>query len=208
MTGTGENEKMFKRAKQLPRILLIGDSIRMRYAPLVAKALEDVAKVIIIKENCEDSAKIRANVQKWLHKAGSSQLSIVHLNSGLHDIKRAYGSERRQQPLPAYIDNLRWVFTALRAGSSARLMWATTTPVIFERHHARKGFDRFEEDVDEYNKAALTLMEELQIPVDDLYGVIMRHGKERAIGEDGVHMTEEGNRVLAEAVAAVLRGYL
>jgi lysophospholipase L1-like esterase len=199
---------MFKRGKQLPRILLIGDSIRMRYAPLVAKAFENVAKVIIIKENCEDSAKIRANVQKWLHKAGPGQLRVVHLNSGLHDIKRAYGSERRQQPLPAYIDNLRWIVTTLRAGSSARLVWATTTPVIFERHHTRKGFDRFEEDIDEYNKAALCLMEELQIPVDDLYGAIMRHGKEKAVGEDGVHMTEEGNRVLAATVVATLRGYL
>jgi lysophospholipase L1-like esterase len=199
---------MFKRAKQPPSFLLIGDSIRMRYAPLVAKALENVAKVIIIKENCEDSAKIRANLQKWLKKAGATQLRVVHLNSGLHDIKRAYGSEHRQQPLPIYIDNLRWIVTTLRAGSSAQLVWATTTPVIFERHHARKGFDRFEGDVDEYNKAALALMEELQIPVDDLYGVIMRHGKERAIGEDGVHMTEEGNRVLADAVVATLRGYL
>ena len=199
---------MFKRAKQLPRILLIGDSIRMWYAPLVAKALENVAKVIIIKENCEDSAKVRANVQRWLHEAGTGQLRVVHINSGLHDIKRAYGSEHRQQPLPAYIDNLRWIVTTLRAGSSAQLMWATTTPVIFERHHARKGFDRFEEDVDEYNKVALALMEEFNIPVDDLYGVIMRHGKERAIGEDGVHMTEEGNRALAAAVADTLRRYL
>jgi lysophospholipase L1-like esterase len=196
---------MFNRVKQLPRILLIGDSIRMRYAPLVAKALEDVAKVIIIKENCEDSAKVRVNVQKWLHTAGTGQLRVVHVNSGLHDIKRAYGSEHRQQPLPTYIDNLRWIVTTLRAGSSALLMWATTTPVIFERHHARKGFDRFEEDVDEYNKAALALMEELKIPVDDLHGVIMRHGKERAIGEDGVHMTEAGNRALAAAVAETLR---
>jgi lysophospholipase L1-like esterase len=148
------------------------------------------------------------NVQKWLHKAGTGQLRVVHINSGLHDIKRVYGSDHRQQPLPTYIDNLRWIVTTLRAGSSALLMWATTTPVIFERHHARKGFDRFEEDVDEYNKAALALMEELQIPVDDLHGVIMRHGKERAISEDGVHMTDEGNRVLADAVAETLRRYL
>ncbi len=199
---------MFKRTKQLPRVLLIGDSIRMRYAPLVAKALEDVAKVVIIKENCEDSAKVLANVQKWLRKAGPAELRVVHFNSGLHDVKRAYGSERRQQPLPVYVDNLRRVVAALRTGSNARLLWATTTPVIFERHHARKGFDRFEEDIVEYNRAALALMEELQIPVDDLYGVIMRHGKERAIGEDGVHMTEGGSRVLADAVASTLRGCL
>jgi hypothetical protein len=199
---------MFKRKKQLPGILLIGDSIRMRYTPLVAKALENVAKVFIIKENCEDSAKVRANVQKWLKKAGPDKLRVVHLNSGLHDIKRAYGSEHRQQPLPAYIDNWRWIMNTLRAGTSAQLMWATTTPVIYERHHATKGFDRFEEDVDEYNKAALEIMKEFQIPVDDLYGAIMRHGKEQAILEDGVHMTEEGNQVLAATVVAALRKYL
>ncbi|MBN2152337.1 MAG: SGNH/GDSL hydrolase family protein [Candidatus Lokiarchaeota archaeon] len=199
---------MFKRTKRLPRILLIGDSIRMRYAPLVAKSLEDVAKVVVIKENCEDSAKVLANVHKWLRKAGPDQPRVIHFNSGLHDVKRAYGSERRQQPPEAYVDNLRRVVAALRAGSGARLVWATTTPVIFQRHHAKKGFDRFEEDVMEYNRAALALMEELQIPVDDLYGVIMRHGKERAIGEDGVHMTDEGNRALADAVSAYLRGCL
>jgi lysophospholipase L1-like esterase len=199
---------MFKRAKRLPRILLIGDSIRTRYAPLVAKALEGVAKVIIIKENCEDSAKVRANLQKWLHKAGSDMLRIVHFNSGLHDIKRAYGSDHRQQSLPTYGDNLRWIINTLRVGTSAQLVWATTTPVIFERHHTIKGFDRFEEDVDEYNKTALTIMKEFQIPVDDLHGAIIRHCKERAICEDGVHMTEEGNRVLADAVVVTLRGYL
>jgi lysophospholipase L1-like esterase len=199
---------MFKHAKRLPKILLIGDSIRMRYTPLVARALKGVARVIIIKENCEDSAKVRANVQKWLHKAGPDQLRVIHINSGLHDIKRAYGSDRRQQPLSEYIDNWRWIISTLRAGTCGQLVWATTTPVIFERHHAKKGFDRFEEDVDEYNKAALTIMKELQIPIDDLYGVIMRHGKERAIGEDGVHMTEAGNRALADAVTTALRVYL
>ena len=208
MTGTGEGRDMFKRTKRMPRVLLIGDSIRMRYATLVAKSLKDVAKVIIIKENCEDSAKVLANVQKWLRMAEPALLRVVHFNSGLHDVKRAYGSERRQQPLQAYIDNLRQIVALVRAGSSARLVWATTTPVIFERHHARKGFDRFEEDVIEYNKAALALMEELNIPVDDLYDYILRYGKERAISGDGVHMTDEGNRALAAAVASYLRGCL
>ncbi|MEX2680065.1 MAG: SGNH/GDSL hydrolase family protein [Candidatus Sigynarchaeota archaeon] len=199
---------MFERTKRLPRILLIGDSIRMRYAPIVAKALKNVAKVVIIRENCEDSAKVRENVQRWLQQAESSKLRVVHFNSGLHDIKRAYGSERRQQPLETYVENLRQIVALLRAGSSARLVWATTTPVIFERHHATKGFDRFEEDVIEYNKASLALMEEMGIPVNDLYDVIMRYGKERAISNDGVHMTGEGNRELAAAVANCLRMYL
>lgn len=199
---------MLSRRKVLPAMLLIGDSIRLAYAPLVARALKHVAKVITIKENCEDSAKIRANIKRWMHEAGPLELRAVHLNSGLHDIKRAFGSNKYQQPLPAYIDNWRWIVATLREMTDARLIWATTTPVIYERHHARKGFDRFNEDVIKYNEAALAIMKETNVPVNDLYDVITRYGKERAIKEDGVHMTRAGNRALAAAVTVALRGFL
>ncbi|NMC06886.1 MAG: hypothetical protein GYA24_16830, partial [Candidatus Lokiarchaeota archaeon] len=105
-------------------------------------------------------------------------------------------------------DNWRWIIATLRETTNARLIWATTTPVIYERHHARKGFDRFNEDVIKYNEAALAIMKETNVPVNDLYDVITRYGKERAIKEDGVHMTRAGNRALATAVTVALRGFL
>jgi hypothetical protein len=35
------------------------------------------------------------------------------------------------------------------------VIWALTTPVVYERHHEIKSFDRYEEDVYAYNCAAI-----------------------------------------------------
>src|SRR5947209_3922130 len=52
----------------LPKVVLIGDSIRMGYAPLVAKRLEGKAIIISSKANGGDSSNVLKNLEEWTIK--------------------------------------------------------------------------------------------------------------------------------------------
>lgn len=187
----------------MARVLLIGDSIRMAYAPGVRRRIGADAAILEIPENGGDSANVLSHLPGWLGDIGSSD--VVWVNCGLHDIKRAYGSDERQVGLVQYTRNVRSILARLTEAVGDRVTWASTTPVVYERHHATKGFDRFDGDVVEYNAAAAGVAAELSLPVHDLYGVIADEGVLECVGEDGVHMTERGNTVLAVSVTGRLR---
>src|SRR4029079_8996969 len=67
----------------LPRILLIGDSIRVGYAPMVTKKLAGGAEVISPAEAVGDTTVVVKNLDTWL----ALKPAVVHINSGLHDLK-------------------------------------------------------------------------------------------------------------------------
>ncbi len=188
----------------MERILIIGDSISIGYTPPVADALAGEAEVVHNPGNGGDSANVLANLPDYLDAAGGA--GVVLLNCGLHDIKREFGSDRRQVPLKDYRMNLAEIVSQIKY-RTLPLLWATTTPVIHARHHATKGFDRFEKDVEAYNAAAAEIAAAAEVPVCDLNAAVEAAGRESCIGDDGVHMTDEGNRVLAAKVVQCLRSH-
>ena len=56
-----------------------------------------------------------------------------------------------------------------------------------------------------YNAAALVIAQSFGVEVDDLHAVIEKGGVEDCISEDGVHMSDLGNHLLADAVASCFR---
>ena len=62
-------------------------------------------------------------------------------------------------------------------------------------------FDRFTADVDAYNSVALDLATAEDVPVNDLHAVIESADRTHLLQEDGVHFSEEGSRLLGDAVA-------
>ena len=50
---------------RLPRVVLLGDSIRMGYAPLVEKRLAGMAIIVSPKANGGDSANTLKNLTAW-----------------------------------------------------------------------------------------------------------------------------------------------
>src|SRR5688572_14379048 len=140
----------------LPKVVLVGDSIRMGYAPLVAKALDGKAIVVSPTPNGEDSGNVLRNLDEWVIK---EKPDVVHINAGLHDLKlkdRSY-----QVPLVEYEKNLKTMLERIRKETKAKVIFATTTPIVDELHAQRKaGFDRFEADVQKYNIAALSIMKQ------------------------------------------------
>ncbi len=181
----------------LPKVVLIGDSIRLGYAPFVAKLLAGKASVISPAPNGEDSSNVLRNLDEWVVR---EQPDVVHINAGLHDLKLK--NETYQVPLAEYEKNLNTILARLEKETKAKVIFATTTPIVDALHAQRKaGFDRRETDVQRYNRAAVTIMKASRVPVTDLHEVVVRAGKDTLIGGDGTHYTPEGYQVLAAAVA-------
>ena len=180
-----------------PKVLLIGDSISIGYEPYVSRALTGEFRVVHNESNGGDTTNVLANLEAYLLADGDAE--IVHFNAGLHDIKRRRDEPGLQVPLEAYRRDLTEIVRRLKQTAS-RLIWATTTPVIYERHHANKSFDRRPEDVSAYNAAAREIMDQAGIPVADLNAVVVAAGTEKLVCDDGVHMTDEGYRLLGDAV--------
>ncbi len=188
----------------LPRVVLLGDSIRLGYAPLVAKKLEGKAIVVSPKPNGGDSSNTLKGLAEWAIK---EKPAVIHFNCGLHDLKRSRDGKTFQVEMSDFEKNLKEIVAQLRKNTSASLVFATTTPIHDQRHANRKGtFDRFEADVRRYNATAIKVMLDAGVVVHDLHWVVEQGGVEKMLGNDGTHYTPAGNERLAEAVAdCVLR---
>lgn len=68
----------------LPLVALIGDSIRMGYAPLVAERLRGKARVYSPALNGGDTANVLSKLDEGIFQ---HQPDVVHLNCGLHDLR-------------------------------------------------------------------------------------------------------------------------
>lgn len=190
----------------LPRVVLLGDSIRIGYASLVAKKLEGVAVVVHPgRENCGDTPTTLKALDRWL---ADVKPAVVHFNCGLHDLKLDRKTKTHQVPRGQYAANLTAIVERLRK-ATPNVVFATTTPILDDRHAGRKAaFDRFDRDVAAYNEAAAAVMKELGVPVNDLNRIVHDGGTDKLLGKDGTHYTPAGNERLAAAVADCVRRQL
>jgi len=189
----------------MPQVLLIGDSIRMSYTKTVQDELAGVATVDSPAVNGSTSRRVLELLDGWLVDA---KPQIAHVNAGLHDL--AIDPEAKGRPrveLEEYEQNVRKIVQRLRA-AGAKVIWALTTPVNGQWHHARKGFDRWEKDVDAYNAVARRVCTELNVPITDLFKLVQDRGPDSMLLEDGVHFKPEACRELGKAVAAHIRRHL
>jgi lysophospholipase L1-like esterase len=162
-------------------------------------------------ENGGDSRNVLAHLDAWVF---AQRPDILHINCGLHDIKRPFDSGELAVPVAHYEANVRQILTRILDGfeqttsSGPQVIWATTTPVNEAWHHARKPFDRFEADVRVYNAVAVRVAGELGVPINDLFTLVMEAGRDQYLVPDGVHFTDAGYRRLGQAVAAKITRYL
>ncbi len=191
---------------QLPKVVLIGDSIRLGYAPVVARLLSGKAAVVSVEANGGDSGNVLRNLEEWVIR---EKPDIVHLNAGLHDLKVSRQEREYQVPIDQYEANLRKIVQIISKETTASLVFASTTPILDERHSLRgEAFDRFEGDVGRYNEVALKCMKELGVPVDDLHWIVEKGGAAKLLGADGTHCTPEGYELLGQAVADCISRHL
>jgi len=156
-----------KEDPSLPRVLIIGDSISMYYTAEVRHLLTGKVNVLRIPDNGKNTGYGLKNIDYWL---GDGDWAVIHFNFGLHDLAIMPATGKEQVSLEDYEKNLRQLVKTLRA-TGAKLIWASTTPVP-EGTNARS-----EADAVAYNAVAKKVMDENQIPIDDLHALVeSEHG--------------------------------
>lgn len=194
----------------LPRILILGDSISIGYTPFVKEALADEAFVYRPvdatgkDENCADTTTGVAKVDDWLAREGGGW-DVIHVNFGLHDLKHVKPGTRTNtndpnDPHQVELDTYREQYDAILAkckATGARLIVTTTTPV------PEGGVKPFRDpaDVPKYNAVAKELAKKHGAAVDDLYEFALPRLAEiqRPVN---VHFTDAGSKELAGQVVA------
>ena len=195
--------------EKLPKVVLIGDSIRMSYAPIVAKQLEGKAVIVEAKANGGDSSNVLAHLKEW---AISEQPEIVHFNCGIHDTKKDKTNGTFQTPPEKYATNLKKIVETIRKETKAKVIFATTTPIVDERaakQREKASYELLDASTVQYNEIALRVMKELDVPVDDVRAAAGT-GDElgKRMSNDGVHFTDEGRKKLGMAVAEFIERQL
>jgi lysophospholipase L1-like esterase len=190
-------------------VVLIGDSIRLGYQPQVQRLLAGEAEVWGPETNGGHAVNVLMHLHLW---AKHRQPDLIHINCGLHDLRTDhFGGGEPLVPLPVYALYVERILRYLRTHTRAAVVWATTTPVIdaaAKAEHARwSDFDRSDADVRAYNGFATAICARLGVPVNDLEAVVRARGPETMQNGDGVHYTEAGSAILAEAVAAAIRAH-
>lgn len=188
----------------MPKVLLLGDSIRMSYQPHVARLLGGKADVVGPAENCQYSLFTLSSLNRWIGQLG--QPDIVHWNNGLHDAGHNPNRSPVQIPVEMYTDNLAFILNRLRA-ITPRIVWATITPVHPQRPFLDTEWAWRNEEIDRYNAAALTLMHANGVPVNDLHKCVWDN-LDTFLAEDQLHLSEAGQKACAQAVADAVSVYL
>jgi len=184
-----------------PRVLLLGDSIRMSYQQAVAELLGGAAEVTGPAENCQFSGYTLESLDRWIAELGTPD--IVHWNNGIHDV--GHNPDRRpvQFPLETYLANLRGILAKLRA-AGAGIVWATSTPVHPKRPFKPTEWSWCNEEIDAYNVAACKLMASQGVPINDLHAIIAA-APDTLLAEDMLHLSSAGVRAAASAVAEAIK---
>jgi acyl-CoA thioesterase-1 len=188
----------------LPRVLLIGDSIRGGYGKDVQKLLAGKAEVAFNPGNAEYTGTGVKKIDEWL---GTNRWDVIHFNWGLWDM---YGWQYdKEDRSPAkYAERLEILVSRMEK-TGAKLIWATTTPACPEPEKTMR--DRFKKEVritpeiqKQYQDAALAVMKRHNVAVNDLYALMLPDLKKYQNGPENVHYNGAGCGRLAQQVAKTI----
>lgn len=209
---------------ELPKVLILGDSISIGYTPFVQKIFKNEAKVVRPMqkdgkrpENCSYSTNGVKRIDAWL---GDTKWDVIHFNFGLHDLKyigqplpntkivSQKGDAIKKNPnaqqlstINDYVSNLEKIVARLKQ-TEAKLIFCTTTPVPVGSRGRIPG------DEQKFNVAAIKLMKKLKVSVNDLHSHASLERVAKHQRKADVHYTKTGSEMLADAVVLALRSNL
>jgi acyl-CoA thioesterase-1 len=176
----------------LPRVLLIGDSISIGYTPATRKLLEGKANVHRIATNGGPTIRGLESIDAWL---GDGRWDVIHFNWGLHDLRKDQ-PDMHQVPIADYEKNLDTLVIRLKK-TGAKLIWANTTPVPEGAQRRTPG------DEVKYNEVAAKIMKKHDVTANDLY-TFANSQLDKIQKKADVHFTPQGSAALAGQVAAAI----
>ena len=183
------------------KIVLFGDSQRQTFCGY-GKQVEEVLR----KEGHEvfqpeDNSRFTKYLLRQIidFRKNIEDADIIHFNAGHWDVGVMFKSDNEPfTPLDEYLSNLRRIVAELKL-ITPHIIFATTSPVR-EEH-----VDETNAMIEKYNDAAVKLMKELGVTVNDMYSVVLPQIEEciKPI-PDCVHQTEKGKIVQANQVLKVI----
>jgi lysophospholipase L1-like esterase len=196
-------------AEELPKVLIIGDSISGGYTPRVVKLLKGKAIVKHSPGNSQHTGTGLKRIDAWI---GKTDWDVIHFNWGLWDLCYRHPKSKVQgrrdkvngtltTPLDVYERNLDTLVARLRK-TDAVLIWAHTT-VVPEGEAGRKmGDDQ------KYNDAAARVMKKHGVAVNDLLTLTKGFPPELFTKPGDVHYKAAGYDRIAQQVAAAIEAAL
>jgi len=178
----------------LPRVLLVGDSIVGGYNGPVAALLQGKANLDYFMTGGHLGPGFNDSLEKVLTE---HHYEVVHFNeSGLHAWPVGRIPEGQYGPLMReYLAMIR------RVAPQAKLIWASNTPVTVKGEPSTLD-PEINPRVVALNEAVLPIMIESEIPVDDLYTLML---DKLSLGAgDQFHWTQAGRDLQAQAVAGFI----
>lgn len=170
----------------LPRVLLLGDSITARYSSEVTQALKGKAYVSVLSTGRAVGSPVL--LEEIALALSQHQFALIHFNNGLHS---GQGYEIYRKGFPEFLDTIK------RNSHGAKLVWATST--------ALRGWGK---QVPELNKIAAEFIAQEHIPVDDLFGIMASSPNLNWWDGGGVHATPEGQALHAKQVGKAILAWL
>lgn len=180
----------------LPRVLLIGDSITRAYYPDVEKNLDGKAYVGRLSSSAfiSDPALLK-QIEMVLSQY---KFDVIHFNNGMHGWQ--HSEAEYAQAFPKYLEIIQ------KYAPGAKLIWADTTPLkVSPNLPPDDQTQATDERIAARNAIALKIVQTEGIPVDDLNTPMRGHPEYHS---DNVHFQEQGIAIQAAQVAAQIEKQL
>ena len=162
--------------ENLPRVLIIGDSIYNTPSRMAAQELK--GRVEIVWKYEMSNFHSGAALEEIDELLGENKWDLIHFNFGLADLmnkdpntksiramSKEAGGVRVSSP-QLYEKNLRALVKCLQA-SGAKLVWASTTPIPTDYNGVLEADSEIE-----YNRIAAQIMQEKQVTINDMHAYI------------------------------------
>lgn len=183
------------------KIVLFGDSQRQQYSGYGKRVQEVLKKEGHEVFQPEDNSRFTKYLLRQIadYRKDIQDADIIHFNAGHWDVGVMFKSDNEPfTPLEEYLSNLRRIVAEFKL-ITPHIIFATTSPV--KSTHV----DETNEMIEKYNTAAVKLMKELGVKIDDIYSVVLPQLEECVLGApDSIHPTEKGKLVQAEQVLKVI----
>ena len=192
--------------KDLPKVLIIGDSISIGYTPYVKRQLKDEVTLSHNPGNAAHTGTGLAKIDAWL---GDTRWDLIHFNWGLHDLCYRNPNAKQQgnrdkvngtitNTPEQYEKNLDQLVTRL-AKTGATLLWASTTLVPEGEAGRIAGDDK------KYNEVAARVMKKHGVAIDDLHALSATFAADLFVKAGDVHYKPAGYQKLGTQVATNIR---
>lgn len=174
----------------LPRVLLIGDSITRAYYPVVEQRLGGKAYVGRLSSSAFISDPVLIDQIKMV--LTQYKFDIIHFNNGMHGWQ--HSEKEYERAFPEYLQVIK------KYAPNAKLIWANTTPLkVSPPPSPDNSTQATDGRIAARNAIAAKFMHAHGIPVEDLNTPMQGHPEYHI---DNVHFNDQGISIQADLVAA------